>query len=327
MDPLVARLQGARDSIRPCDPVRWAPTGHFQTILGHLLPSPPLTHPLIGHQIELGGGEKIHSNYVPGTKKLVLYLFHGLGGSAEAMYMQRTAQIAHELGYHVYLNNHRGCGEGIGLASEPYHSGRGEDLGRVITFGRSRHPESFHVAIGFSLSANALLLLCTGARGDCPPDAAIAVNGPINLDRASRALQRGLSWVYNLRFVHELKRHVKANHPEEFWRLKQVRDLRSFDAVYTGPIGGFGTRENYYRICSAGQYLKDLKLPTVLLSAEDDPFVLPEDYQAATIGPLGVLHLEKHGGHMGYLSRSKGRWLDYALGTYLRTIAEGLMVT
>ncbi|MEZ4749818.1 MAG: hypothetical protein R3B54_04090 [Bdellovibrionota bacterium] len=70
-------------------------------------------------------------------------LFHGLGGSAEADYMQRTARTCLELGLSVVRVNHRGCGEGEGLATEPYHSGRGEDIAAALEFTRKRFPVRF----------------------------------------------------------------------------------------------------------------------------------------------------------------------------------------
>src|SRR5579872_1060681 len=102
--------------------------------------------------------------------------------------MHRTAILALKRGYMVYAFNHRGCGLGAGLARHPYHSGRAEDLSAAIAFGRSQHPRARHVAIGFSLSANALLLLLGGERGKTLPDQAIAVNAPLDLETCSRSL-------------------------------------------------------------------------------------------------------------------------------------------
>lgn len=313
-------LQKMRDSIPPCHPPLWARTGHLQTILGHLLPSPALKEKGVEYEVILNDEkERIHTTYIEGKSSVVVYLFHGLGGSAQATYMQRTALLAHELGHHVFINNHRGCGAGGGLATEPYHSGRSEDLSKVIEFGRSKFPTHKHIAVGFSLSANALLLLAAKVRATVLPDMAIAVNGPINLDSASVKLTEGLSKIYDKRFVLELLEYLKLNNPVAFTKAKKVKDLREFDEVFTAPMGGFKDRASYYEICSAKQYLKDIQIPTVLLTAKDDPFVNYQDYLEAELSPTTVLHMEDYGGHMGYLSKQiKGRrWLDLALRTYL----------
>lgn len=321
-----SRFKSIHSQLPPCTPPLWAGTGHLQTLLGHLLPSPRIQEKSIERSITLEKNtERIRSTYLKGESQTVVYLFHGLGGSSEATYMHRTALLARRQGHHVFLNNHRGCGEGVGLASEPYHSGRAEDLSRVIAFGREQFPEHQHIAIGFSLSANALLLLAAGVRADVLPDAAIAVNAPINLERSSVLLTQGLNRIYDKRFVLELRRYVKANMPAEAHRLKSVKLLRDFDEVFTAPMGGFKSRSQYFETCSAKQYLNQIKIPTLILTAEDDPFVDYRDYQQANLAPNVYLHLEKHGGHMGYLSRhglGYERWLDHALDAYLKGMSR-----
>ncbi|MFP5386725.1 MAG: YheT family hydrolase [Bacteriovoracia bacterium] len=324
---IIEGLRQVRTRIPPCTPPLWARTGHLQTILGHLIPSEKVADSGIPINVTLEKEtERIHSTYLKGTSNFAVYLFHGLGGTAEASYMQRTANKALSLGHHVFINNHRGCGMGAGLAAEPYHSGRADDLSKVIEYGRKLLPGHKHIAIGFSLSANALLLLAARVRAEVQPDFAIAVNGPINLDRASLNLQRGLNKIYDKRFTAELETYMKKNRPEDVGDFSLVEDLRDFDQRYTAPLGGFKDRADYYDTCSAKQFLKDINIPTVIITAEDDPFVGVQDYQEASYSPLSVLHIEKHGGHMGYLMK-KGlgfeRWLDLALATYLKKITSG----
>lgn len=319
-------FEAARASIPPCTPPLWARSGHGQTILAHLLPSAPLTSPGIDYDVTLENeNERIRSTYLKGTSKTVVYLFHGLAGSAEGTYMQRTATQILNLGHHVFLNNHRGCGNGVGLASEPYHSGRSEDLSSVIAFGKKMLPDHKHIAVGFSLSANALLLLAAGVRAEVQPDFAIAVNGPINLARASEKLLQGLNRIYDHRFTTELKTYVRMNRPKDAGKLSPIKNLAEFDEVLTAPAGGFKNRADYYQKCSAKQYLKSVTIPTVIVTSHNDPFVSVEDYLDAEYSENCFVHLEKNGGHMGYLMR-KGlgyeRWLDVALTAYIKAFSS-----
>jgi predicted alpha/beta-fold hydrolase len=328
MKDLIASLEEIKRSIPPCLPPVWARPGHSNTILGYILPSPKLSEVGIEINVTLEKEtERIHSTYVEGSSSYVIYLFHGLGGSAESSYMLRTAKKLRSQGHHVFLNNHRGCGKGAGLATEPYHSGRADDLSKVIAYGRSMLPQHKHIAIGFSLSANALLLLAAKVRADVQPDVAIAVNAPINLERASIKLQKGLNRIYDKRFTLELEKYMKLNRPEDLGDYSLVKDLRDFDQRYTAPIGGFRDRDDYYKTCSAKQYLSKINIPTVIITSEDDPFVSVKDYQEAEYSPNVVLHIEKFGGHMGYLTRSGlgyKRWLDLALEKYVDIITTGL---
>ena len=150
--------------LEPCIPPAWANSGHAQTILGHLLPSPKLENKGRRISIDLPDGDRLIGFAHHGTSNTCVYIFHGLAGSVDSSYIHRTALIARAQGHSVIIANHRGCGEGAGLARQPYHSGRGEDLAAVIAYGRKLFPRHRHVAIGFSLSGNALLLLVSRCR-------------------------------------------------------------------------------------------------------------------------------------------------------------------
>ena len=312
----------------PCAPPKWARGGHLQTILGHILPSPALREKGERLELEVTGGDRLVAHFYPGRSRNVVYLFHGLGGSAQSTYIQRTALLARDKGHSVFVFNHRGCGEGAKLAREPYHSGRAEDLSALIREGRRRLPEHRHVAIGFSLSANALLLLAAGQRAEVLPDAAIAVNAPIDLRNCSRLLGTGLNRVYDFRFMQDMRREIRdrAHLDPELSHIKIARlaSIWDFDDLYTAPRGGFRDREHYYATCSANQYLKDIAIPTIVLTAKDDPFVDYRDYETARLSPHVHMRIEESGGHMGYLTATptplnSQRWLDYALLTYLES--------
>jgi predicted alpha/beta-fold hydrolase len=236
--------------------------------------------------------------------------------------MQRTCILAQKLGAHVYLTNHRGCGEGKGLASEPYHSGRSDDISAVIAEGRRRHPDHFHLAIGFSLSGNAVLLLAAGVRAQVLPDAVISVNAPIDLEKAALQLVSGFNRVYDRNFIGALRESVihrmQNNMTSQKYAFPKRMTTYQFDEIYTGIEAGFGSRDNYYRTCSAAQYLPEVKIPTLVLTSTDDPFVDVSDFKAAKLSPKVQMHIEQYGGHLGYLHRgalSYGgiRWLDYFL--------------
>jgi predicted alpha/beta-fold hydrolase len=286
-------------------------------VLGHLLPSKRLAQTGKRVEIDLPDGDKLVGFYFDGQSTIVIYLFHGLAGSTDSTYIHRTAQVALAQGHSVLMVNHRGCGAGARLARHPYHSGRGEDISAVMEWGRAAFPHKHHMAVGFSLSGSALLNLLTGRRGKTLPDSAISVNAPINLQRASDLLQQGFNRVYDAKFFLQCRRDVLHNRAPDAppFKIPRFRTLRDFDNLYTAPAGGFKNREHYYSSCSTADWLDQIATPTLLLTAEDDPFVCVGDYHSAKISPQVFLHIEKFGGHMGYLSKSATplgthRWQD-----------------
>ncbi len=306
----------------PCEAPLWAYGGHLQTILGFALRSSPVTLSCKEEIITLPDNDQLLMLVNEGTSNYIIYLFHGLTGDASASYMERVAKIFIELGHSVCRVNHRDCGKGAGLAIHPYHSGRGEDISEVIQWGKKKYPRKSHIAIGFSLSGNALLTLLTGIRGNVLPDYAICVNAPIHLSATVEKLQRGINKLYDFYFVQKLKKTITEkqlrNNSIQQLDMPFSSTLGYLDDLYTAPASGFKNAQHYYQTCSTYSHLKNIDIPTILLTSEDDPFVPSDIYKKAILSSSTKLHIEKTGGHMGYLSRKKTslgnyRWLDYAL--------------
>ena len=234
-------------------------------------------------EITVDGGDRLVGFVQDGTSTTIVYIFHGLAGSSDSSYIHRTAIIAQKFGYTVFLLNHRGCGEGAGLAKGPYHSGRAEDLAAAIEVGRKMYPKHRHVAIGFSMSGNALLLLLSGQRGKIQPDAAIAINAPIQLEECARRLKTGLNRLYDFKFYRDCRRDVflAQNDLLKNIEVPNFMTMHDFDNLYTAPTGGFTDREDYYRRCSTYECLEKINIPTILFTSKDDPFVPFASYQSA----------------------------------------------
>lgn len=323
-------MNNSLDHLLPCTPPFWARGGQSQTILGHLLPSPPLSEKGERIIVRLPDGDRLITYLHQRSPQSLVILFHGLGGSTDADYIARTSQIALTAGHSVARINHRGCGDGQGLARGIYHSGRSEDVSEVIGFFRGRLPQAKILALGFSLSGNALLRLLSGGPGNALPDCAISVNAPIDLDACSRLLTAPQNRIYDLRFVLKAKSDIRSR---EIAGLSLGRtqipwhiSLREFDDIYTAPLGGFRNREDYYQTCSTAKHFEKILTPTHVLAAVDDPFIEIEAYRVARLGSGIRLRIENHGGHMGYLTEKPTplgtrRWLDW----YLSTAIEDLL--
>ena len=304
-----------------CDPPFWARGAHPQTIAAQYLPTSRKDLPWTRRTLDLADGDQLTLRTLPGTSGVSVLLFHGLAGSVDGHYMRRTAARLQARGHALLLANHRGAGEGGGLARHPYHSGATGDLAAVLALGRDLFPGQLQVALGFSISANILLLLL-GRDGHLGgPDRAIAVNPPVNLEACSRRLSRGFNRVYDQYFIRRLRKEVRARPGAP--PLPAIRSLRAFDEVYTAPQAGFPSRLDYYDRCSCGPHLQGITVPTVILSSLDDPFAPAGDILTCALGSGVHLHVEDTGGHMGYVTRNlpDHRWLDYALEHYVDALA------
>lgn len=313
----------------PCESPRWVRNGHFQTLVGHFTRSPSAPPDPKIERLSLEDGDTLALHYYKGTSNIMLYLFHGLGGTNQADYIRRLSHLALSRGYHVVTVNHRGCGDGESLAREPYHSGRADDLSAVIAHYRRRFPDFKHVGIGYSLSGNAMLLLAAGVRGTTAPDLAVAVNAPIRLEKSAVALKQGVSRLYDLRFVQRCRASVMSRYRSghiPLYKIPRFTTLHDFDNYYTAPAAGFRDREDYYNQCSASFFAHQIKTPTLVVTSKDDPFVDYRDYLETTFSSMVHLHLEEKGGHLGYLAKNLPapylRWIDYFLDQTISRVLE-----
>jgi predicted alpha/beta-fold hydrolase len=169
------------------------------------------------------------------------------------------------------------------------------------------------VLCGVSLGGN-VLLKWLGERGGSLPTrvrGAVAISVPYDLERGARHISHGFSRVYERHFMRTLRRKATAklaHFPDLFDRavLDTARTLYDFDDRVTAPVHGFRDAHDYYTRSSSLQYLTRIRVPTLLLSARDDPFlpaeVLAEVRDVARANPYLTPEFPERGGHVGFVS-------------------------
>jgi predicted alpha/beta-fold hydrolase len=276
--------------------------------------------------VELDDGDALvlHEDRPAGwrTGDRAALLIHGLGGCHESGYMQR---IAHKLAAHgvrAFRLDLRGCGAGTALARLPYHSGRSDDATASIHAIEQLAPDSPLAVVGFSLGGNITLKLAGELAGrPCGNlDRAMAVCPPVDLAACSRHISLPKNRMYDRYFVGLLlgqlavrRRHVR-NAPAGLF-LSPPRTLWEFDNGYTAVVSGFGTADNYYAQASSLPLLAHIRLPTLVLSARDDPLIPPDALERASLPPAVRLHMSDAGGHLGFVGQGRidpdRRWMDW----------------
>jgi len=172
------------------------------------------------------------------------------------------------------------------------------------------------VVAGYSLGAN-LALKLAGDYGDAAPPSlkgVCAVSPVLELAACVRALERRQNVVYQWNFVRGLKARMRRKdltHPGRFpvERLPGVRTVRQFDECFTAPHFGFHDADDYYHRASALRVVDRIRVPALIITAEDDPFVPVAPFRdpALTSNPCVTLVVTKHGGHCGFLADPHGR--------------------
>ena len=83
--------------------------------------------------------------------------------------------------------------------------------------------------------------------------------------------------------------------------MLNAKDLYDFDNVFTAPLHGFKSTEDYWARASAKPHLHTIRIPTLVVNARNDPFVpawcLPSQRE---VGDCVTLWQPAHGGHVGF---------------------------
>lgn len=311
----------------------WARGPHVQTVLGKVLRR-GVVPGLRRERWTTPDGDFLDVDFTedpdPGAP-LVLVL-HGLEGSSRRGYVQQALRALGRHGLAGAALNFRGCSGEPNRLPRAYHSGETEDPSLVLERLRERFPDRPLGALGFSLGGNVLLKLLGERADEALSDAAVAVSVPYDLAAGARLLE-ATPWgrLYTHYFMRSLLRKTrrKATLLGSVVALSRVwatRTLREFDDALTAPLHGFRDADHYYAESSAARYLPDVRVPTLLVHALDDPF-LPSDAlprAAVEANPLLTSAFGPRGGHVGFVHGRPWAPRFWAEDTAARFLASAL---
>jgi uncharacterized protein len=260
-------------------------------------------------------------------------LLHGLEGSSESAYMFGTAEKAFVSGFNVIRLNQRNCGGTEELTPTLYHSGLSGDIGTVLLelIKKDGLPEIF--VAGFSMGGNLVLKMAGEFGSDAPVElrAIVAIAPALDLAACADALAQPQNFLYNRHFVKSLKKHMRYKSslypdlfPLELSTFRRIKTVRDFDDVVTARFCGFKNAADYYKRSSASNLLLAIKRPTLILTAQDDPFVPFRPFQNSAIqtNPHITLIAPPHGGHCAFISGERGAdrfWAEARIVEFCRS--------
>ncbi|MGM0783051.1 MAG: hydrolase [Pseudomonadota bacterium] len=312
-------------------PPRGLSNPHVQTLLPRLLPRQRL--PYDWETLELPDGDFVELAWARpashDTQAPIFLLFHGLEGSIASPYARWLLGTAASLGWRAVIMHFRGCGTRPNRLPRGYHSGDTADAYWLIGQLAQRYPHALKVAAGVSLGGNMLLKLVAEQGGDGLDLAgAIVISAPLDLAASAAALHHGFSRLYERHLLRSLKARIRPRLAArtlplaiDARALSSLDSLRAYDDAITGPLHGFADADDYYQRASAGPLLGEIELPTLILHAEDDPFMPRNLYERLPTASDAVrVELARYGGHVGFMEWRGGRlrpWLARRLAQEL----------
>ena len=293
----------------------WLPGGHLQTVYSSLL----APRAKVGYTRErwdttphgVADGDFVDVDRIAQRAGApTLEHFHGLEGSSQSPYAAALMAECEQRGWNGLVVHFRGCSGELNRLPRAYHSGDAAEIDWVMRKVKSAVGAAPVYGVGVSLGGNALLkwLGEQGAAAAPVVAAAVAISAPLDLAAAGNALERGFSLFYAKHFLATMKRKSLAKlerFPGSFDGVAaaRARTLREFDNVVTAPLHGYRDTDDYWLRASSKPGLADVRIPTLLINARNDPF-LPEEALPARNEVSSDVHFDfpAHGGHVGFSS-------------------------
>ena len=253
-------------------------------------------------------------NWLLTTDHCLVILSHGLEGSSTSPYLVGMVRHLTGRGFDCLAWHYRSCSGEMNRQQRFYHVGETGDLDLVIQYALGKGYKTIYL-MGFSAGGNVTLKYLGEKGTNVNPviKKAVVFSVPMDLMGSSRRLERWDSLVYNYRFNRTLKRKVlskAATMPGIFptGAVQKVRNVREFDNTFTAPMNGFRDAADYYTRSSSLQYIPDITIPTLIVSAKNDPFLSATCFPESLARELPNVWMEfpEQGGHCGFPSRTGG---------------------
>jgi predicted alpha/beta-fold hydrolase len=294
---------------------------HLQTIAGHLWRRHgeearfPLRDRLFRTEPEVE--VLVQSQQPEGPAAGDIVMVHGLEGSGEAGYIRSLSRAALRAGFAAHRFHMRTCGGTERLCPTLYHAGLTSDLLFVLRqFAREGRDPVF--LVGFSLGGNVVLKLTgeLGAAAHSLVRGVCAVSAPLDLAACARRIAARDNRLYERRFVRRMQSRLRATGRYRPADLAGLRSVMEIDDRITAPSFGFGNAARYYDTQSAARFLQNIRVPALLIYAQDDTLVPFSSVasQNTPWNPCLELVASQYGGHLGFIGRRPHRfWADHAI--------------
>ena len=254
------------------------------------------------------------------TNSKLIIITHGMFASSRGVHIRKHTSTFNQEGFDVLVWHQRGCSDQTNLKEFIYHPGMTQDLDRVVDFVSQKKPEYKEIYLfGVSLGGN-LNLKYLGEKGfSLNPKIKKAFNlsAPLNLDESSKLNNTWIGKITEKYILSSLKKVLerkKQQTPQNyvFYEAEKLKKVREFDEKFSVPMHGFRSIEAFYKENSSINFLKNIKIPTFLLSSLNDYILGPSSYpvEFAKNSSNIFLSTPEFGGHSGFptLKRSNKLW-------------------
>lgn len=261
-------------------------------------------------RISIANHDFIDIDWSKNNSEVLGIVLHGYGGHSHRDHVMGMVKILNDNNIDAVAVNLRGQSGEPNNSIEWNHAGCTDDIKSTIDYINSKHNYKTIYLIGFSLGGNIILNYIGKEKYPSNIKKVATISVPCDLKSSSENVSR--QFIYNSYFLSKLKVKIQQKSKKfpakiDFKSFKTVKNLLDFDDLYTVKIHGFNSLDEYYNSSSCNNVLGKIDIPTMILNAEDDPFLGPKSYprEIAKKNKNLFLEIPKYGGHTGFVLFNK----------------------
>ncbi|XP_072038020.1 phospholipase ABHD3-like [Amphiura filiformis] len=302
---------------KPFWPTIWCFEGRLQTVVRALIKT-EIAVKYRGERILTSDGGEILLDWIdndelsniPRESRPTVIILPGLTGSSSASYALHFADNVKQLGYRCVVFNNRGFGGAQLRTPRTFCAANTEDLHHVVSHIKKLYPDAPLLGVGASIGGIILFNYLAKYGSEAQMVAAMTISVAYDMFESTKNLETPINLLlFNYTLTRGLNQAVRENvsmfedHFDTLHIMKS-RTIKQFDQRMTVKMFGYRDVDHYYSDACLIEKMHKIKVPTLCLSASDDPFsphrAIPIE-EAIKEGENILLVVTPYGGHLGFL--------------------------
>lgn len=272
----------------------------------------------------LHGGKPVkllaHFDQADRDNQRLAILLHGWEGSGESTYLLSAANHLYRQGFNILRLNLRDHGESFHLNDSTFNSTLSEEVAGAIGDFLARHPHRHRYLAGYSLGGNFALRIAADEGESLALTAVAAICPPVDPAHAMEKIMEGAlyrdffldKWSGSLSKKLHYFPHLLENNP-----LPRFESLTALNDFFVPTFTPFQNAAEYFAAYALyGDRLAELRIPTYLITSEDDPIVPVADLDQLNRPAMLKVVVTEFGGHCGFIENYRlASWSDRCLSS------------
>ena len=248
-----------------------------------------------------------HSPQPQGTDRGLLILIHGWEGSSNSRYIKSAGRRLYREGFDIFRLNLRDHGNSHHLNTGLFWASNLEEVFDAVSQAARLAGGRPAILAGFSLGGNFALRIASRCT-DLPIANlrhVMAVSPALDPAKATdRVDANRLILSYFLKKWRRSLSTKAALYPGtyDFQRMLSLANVREMTASAVADYGAHPSVEAYFADYKITQEIfGKIRIPTTVITAQDDPIIPVEDFIALPVNPAVNLIIHPRGGHNGFI--------------------------